>query len=61
MSVTSLIAMILFIYVQKSNGNPDAGMEFEQFYFPILVFILFTAIGILSSIYMSTKNQPLHH
>lgn len=50
MSVTSLIAMILFIYIQKINGNPDSGMEFEQFYFPISVFIVFTVIGILSSI-----------
>ena len=43
MSITSAISMALFIYVQKSNGNPDAGMEFIQFYFPLLVFAFFIA------------------
>ncbi len=50
MSITSVISMALFIYVQKANGNPDAGMEFIQFYFPILVFTFFIAAGLLSSV-----------
>ncbi|MHB8064589.1 MAG: hypothetical protein ACYDG2_18475 [Ruminiclostridium sp.] len=50
MSLTSIIAMILFVNVQKANGNPDAGMEFEQLYFPILVFVVFIAIGFVSTI-----------
>ena len=50
MSVISLATMAIFIYTQKSNGNPDVGKEFVQFYFPILVFICFAAIGVLSTI-----------
>ena len=55
MSVTSIIAMILFVTVQKANGNPDSGKEFEQFYFPILVFVVFIAIGFVSSITLVKK------
>ena len=55
MSVTSIIAMILFVTVQKANGNPDSGKEFEQFYFPILVFVVFMAIGFVSSITLVKK------
>jgi len=55
MSLTSIIAMILFVNVQKANGNPDAGMEFEQFYFPILVFVVFIVIGFVSSIKLVKK------
>lgn len=53
MSIISAIAMVLFIYAQRINGNPDAGMEFIQFYFPLLVFVFFMAIGILPVV-----NQP---
>ncbi|OPX44503.1 hypothetical protein CLHUN_14960 [Ruminiclostridium hungatei] len=55
MSLTSIIAMILFVNVQKANGNPDAGMEFEQFYFTILVFVVFIVIGFVSSIKLVKK------
>lgn len=50
MSVISVIAMVLFIYIQEINGNPDYGKEFMQFYFPILVLVFFIGIGLLSTI-----------
>lgn len=55
LSLTSIIALILFVNVQRANGNPDAGKEFPQFYFPISVFIIFTAIGFVSSIKLVKK------
>ncbi|PYG86640.1 hypothetical protein LY28_02859 [Ruminiclostridium sufflavum DSM 19573] len=48
--VFSVIAMILFVNVQRINGNPDSGKEFMQLYFPLLVFAMFMAIGAVSSI-----------
>jgi len=56
MSITSIITMILFIDIQISNGNPDAGMEFVQFYFPILVFLGFTTVGIFSTVKLAKWN-----
>lgn len=57
MSIISVISMALFIYIQKTNGNPDEGMEFIQFYFPIFVFVSFIGIGILSTIKLIMKNR----
>ncbi|MDD3654363.1 MAG: hypothetical protein PHO01_09295 [Desulfotomaculaceae bacterium] len=56
MSVTSFLTMILFIFIQISNGNPDAGMKFIQFYFPVIVFIGVTTIGILSTIKLAKAD-----
>lgn len=55
MSFTAIIALILFVIVQKANGNPDSGKEFVQFYFPISVFLVFIAIGFISSIRLDKK------
>lgn len=55
MSLLSLVAMILFLYVQKVNGNPDSGKEFVQLYFPIMVFMAFAATGIICSIKLSKE------
>lgn len=55
MSIISIIAMILFIIVQDANGNPDAGKEIVQLYFPISVFVVFIVIGLVSSIKLVKK------
>ena len=55
MSILSIIAMILFIIVQNANGNPDAGKEIVQLYFPISVFVVFIAVGFVSSIKLVKK------
>lgn len=55
MSFTSIITLMLFVTVQKANGNPDSGKEFGQFYLPISVFVVFIVIGFISSIKLAKK------
>lgn len=50
LSIISILMMIYFIYISKSSGNPDAGHEFSQFYFPIMIFSFFIILGIRSAI-----------
>ena len=50
MSLTAVLAMGLFCYVQRINGNPDQGMELLQWYFPLAVFIFFIAAGIIAAV-----------
>jgi len=46
----SLFSMILFCKMQKVHGNPDMGMEFWQWYFPISIYLLLIFFGIISFI-----------
>jgi hypothetical protein len=50
MSLTAALAMALFCYVQRINGNPDQGMELLQWYFPLAVFIFFIVLGIIPAV-----------
>ena len=50
MSLTAALAMGLFCHIQRINGNPDQGMELQQWYFPLAVFIFFIAIGIIAAV-----------
>jgi hypothetical protein len=50
MSLTAALAMGLFCYVQRINGNPDQGMELLQWYLPLAVFIFFIAVGIIAAV-----------
>lgn len=49
MSLAAAVAMGLFCYVQRINGNPDQGMEMVQWYLPLAVFIFFIAAGIITA------------
>ncbi len=58
--VLSLISMILFCYIQKAHGNPDAGKEFVQWYFPLSIYLFLTVFGIMSfiiTIYKKVKAK----
>ena len=46
----ALLSMILFCYIQKANGNTDQGMEFQQWYFPILIYLFLIVFGVVSFI-----------
>jgi len=46
----ALLSMILFCYIQKANCNPDQGMEFQQWYFPILIYLFLIVFGVVSFI-----------
>jgi hypothetical protein len=49
MSLTAALAMGLFCYIQRINGNPDQGMELLQWYLPSAVFVIFIATGIIAA------------
>jgi len=52
----ALLSMILFCYIQKANGNPDLGMEFWQWYFPISIYLFLIVIGVISFIITINKK-----
>lgn len=52
----ALLSMFLFCYIQKINGNPDYGMEFRQWYFPISVYMFLIIFGIMSFIATAIKK-----
>lgn len=61
-SIISIIIVAISIYLipafyklQRENGNPDGGKEFEQLYFPILVFIICAFLGVIMFIYFLYK------
>ena len=55
-SGSALLSMILFCYIQKANGNPDLGMEFWQWYFPISIYLILIVFSIMSTIITITKK-----
>lgn len=38
MFLAAALAMVLFCYIQRVNGNPDQGMELLQWYLPLTAF-----------------------
>lgn len=50
LAILSAAAAVLFAYVQKSSGNPDAGMELPQLWLPLLIFACFAGAGFLAAI-----------
>jgi hypothetical protein len=56
MSLTAALAMGLFCYIQRINGNPDQGMELLQWYLPLAVFIFFIATVIIAAVSLLKAN-----
>lgn len=48
MIVSVLIACPLFLYIQTQLNTPDYGMEFQQFYLPLIIYFLVLLIGVLA-------------
>lgn len=46
-----------FYKLQRDNGNPDAGKEFGQLYFPIIIFTICLLLGIAISINAQKKSK----
>lgn len=59
MSLLSVFAMILFLSIQRASGNPDAGREFIQIYFPVMVFMAFAVTGVICSIQLIRDEKKL--
>ena len=45
MALSGIALLPLFYRVQKINGNPDSGQEFEQLYLPLGVFAAVAILG----------------
>lgn len=56
MAVSGITLIPLFYKVQKMNGNPDAGKEFEQLYIPLGIFAAIAIIGAII-VWISIKKH----
>jgi lipopolysaccharide export LptBFGC system permease protein LptF len=59
MSLLSVFAMSLFLSIQRASGNPDAGRQIVQIYFPVMIFMAFGITGGICSTGMKKSYRTL--